>query len=115
MTCSSQEVAGAIRQLIVEIDCRLIQNPAYGLLIFIKKNKQSVYTDCCFYFIWIFPLLMWYTLYKYKFGMVFDMKWEFAFLYLLQDMHTPVLDKIMLFFACVLCKTEKFAAIFYVS
>ncbi|MBR2028301.1 MAG: phosphatase PAP2 family protein [Oscillospiraceae bacterium] len=26
------------------------------------------------------------------------MKWEFAFLYLLQDMHSPVLDSIMLFF-----------------
>ena len=26
------------------------------------------------------------------------MKWEFAFLYFLQDLHTPLLDKIMLFF-----------------
>lgn len=51
-----------------------------------------------FYFIWIFKLWLWYTLYKYKFGMDFTMKWEFAFLYLLQDMHTPLLDKIMLFF-----------------
>ena len=41
MTCSSQEVAGAIRQLIVEIDCRLIQNPAYGLLILIKKESSQ--------------------------------------------------------------------------
>ena len=41
MTCSSQEVAGAIRQLIVEIDCRLIQNPAYGLLILINKSAVS--------------------------------------------------------------------------
>ena len=48
MTCSSQEVAGAIRQLIVEIDCRLIQNPAYGLLILIKQAKQSVCADCFF-------------------------------------------------------------------
>ena len=79
---------------------RLSSNTEPGLWFahFYKKNKQSVYTDCCFYFIWIFPLLMWYTLYKYKFGMDFTMKWEFAFLYLLQDMHTPVLDKIMLFF-----------------
>ena len=97
MTCSSQEVAGAIRQLIVEIDCRLIQNPAYGLLILINKLAVS-FILAAFFILYGFFNFEYGILYVNIFKVDFAMKWEFAFLYFLQDLHSPLLDKIMLFF-----------------
>ncbi|MEG2929973.1 MAG: hypothetical protein RR846_10565, partial [Oscillospiraceae bacterium] len=53
--CSFQEVARAIRQLIVEIDRRLIQNPAYGLLVLNKKITENIFWDILCFFVLLHP------------------------------------------------------------